>query len=334
MTERAAVLQAKIAAAPQAQRKVLQEELELLHHQMGPRDANGARVHCQAMWHEAQIETLDGDIKRFTLLHEGRATPADDLRLYTRRVAVKCLDEGWALSSGRAKFQVDAFGSYLANNMTMLDSLFARVSAWMTAPPKADEIAEDSAAHLAAVQKIADSITGMARVADGLDRAPAGDEAVVVPLLESYVADLRTINEIDEAISERARAKARPAAAATATAPAVAPTAPAATPTAGATGGLPASAPTATPEAAEPEPPPMTEDEKARVAAVAESARKLVGEGWDEITGAIVRYAGTVDAGFLVPARGRGHASSCAMSNVWRPSRRNSTRRRRCTRST
>ena len=46
----------------------------------------------------------------------------------------------------------------------------------------------------------------------------------------------------------------------------------------------------------------MTEDEKARVAAVAESARKLVGEGWDEITGAIVRYAGTVEAGFLLPA--------------------------------
>ena len=219
MTARAADLQAKIAAAPPAQRKVLQEELELLHHQMGPRDFNGAPVHCQAMWHEAQIETLGGDIKRFTLLHEGRATPADNLRLYTRRVAAKCLDEGWALSSGRAKFQVDAFGSYLANNLTMLDGLFARVSAWMTAPPKADEIAEDSAAHLAAVQKIADSITGMARVADGLDRSPAGAEAAVVPLLESYVADLRAINDIDEAISERARAKARPAATALATAP-------------------------------------------------------------------------------------------------------------------
>ena len=168
MTERAADLQAKITATPRAQRKVLQEELELLHHQMGPRDSSGARVHCQAMWHEAQIETLGGDIKRFTLLHEGRATPADDLRLYTRRVAVKCLDEGWALSSGRAKFQVDAFGSYLANNMTMLDGLFARVSAWMTAPAKADETAEDAAAHLAAINKIADSITGMAHVADGL----------------------------------------------------------------------------------------------------------------------------------------------------------------------
>ena len=91
-----------MAAAPEAQRKALQEELELVRHRMGPYDANGVRVRCQAMWHDAQIEALAADIKRLVLVHDSAPTPANDLRLSTRHVAAKCLEQGWAMPSGRA----------------------------------------------------------------------------------------------------------------------------------------------------------------------------------------------------------------------------------------
>ena len=144
----------------------------------------------------------------------------------------------------------------------------------------------------------------MGQVAAALDRGPPADEAAMAALLDGYVMSLRTIDEIDEAVRQRARGKPIP---------------------------VPAAAPA---EAAEPEPPPMTADEKARVAALSEVAGKLVGEGWDEIIAAISRYAGTVEAGFQVPRANRGAASSCTRSSRPPPWPRNSTPPRRSTRST
>jgi hypothetical protein len=272
LTDRAAALQALLDKTDSSlvDYSRLRAELELVRHQMGPYDAAGRRVHCQAMWHDAEIVSLENDVKRLSLVHDSAANPADDLRLAARRMAAACLLDGWRIPDGRIKFQVDAFGSYLANNPGTLDALFTRVQGWMTAAAKPDESKEDAAAHQAAVTKARQGIDAMGLTSvEALTKVPPGADEALVPLLADFMTGLRTVYEADESVRDRAAKK--PGAAATAT-------------------------------AAELEPPPMTDDETARLAAIRQGAAKLTGEGWAAVAQALGQYAGAVETGLQVPA--------------------------------
>ena len=142
LTHQAAALQEDIRRSrnPDARQRLLQR-LELVYHQMGPTDAAGDRIHCQAMWHDRTLERLEQEMKRMV----GRDLPLAEAhgtalvrhgRLAVRRMARACLTHGWRLYDGPEKYQVDAFGQYLANNMETLDRLIHRLSG-LTVPSEA-----------------------------------------------------------------------------------------------------------------------------------------------------------------------------------------------------
>jgi hypothetical protein len=256
------------------ERKRLAEELEKTKHQMGPFDAAGQRIKCQAMWHDAALETLDGEVKRMvarTSAPSAAPPMMADARLHVRRMAAACLTNGWRIYDGKVKYQVDVFGAYLANNLKTLDSLFESASAWIAREAKSDVSVEGGEAR-ADFEKAKQGIDQMGRAAEAMAEAAPDDEAAPVPLLGEFVQGLQAVREADLAVSERLRKKGKPA-----------------------TGQ--AEPAHATPV---PEPPPMTEQEKDRLARLKESTGRLKGEGWAPVVQSIERFATVVEAGFQV----------------------------------
>lgn len=265
------------------ERRRLTEELEKLHHQMGPFDAAGNRIHCQAMWHDAAIESLDAEIKQL----KGRSGsapgaagalpggPAVDLRLQTREMARACLVRGWGvLTPPRTRYQVDAFGEYLVNNGRLLNPLYDSVGAWSAKPAKLDAASEDRTFYQGAAEKVAQGVAKMGRAAEAMAAAPQEADAELIPPLADFLAGLRAVRETDQSVREYAAGRGKADAA-------------------------PAAEPAETFEA---EPPPMTDDEKQRLAHVRQAAANLQGEGWAPVVQDVQRFAAMVETGFQVTA--------------------------------
>ena len=265
---------------PQARQRLL-EELEEIRHQAGPTDVAGNRVHPKAMWHDQALERLEGDIKRLSGGGDtAGATAADSVlatirrgRLQVRRMARACLEHGWRLGPCDAKYQVDVFGQYLANNLPVLDRVFQRLSSLPRAAPAEGE----AEAGPSVPEGVSEGIAVMTEAADALaDATPARTVSVdPVPLLARFTEGLVQVRDAVEA----AGAKAAPA-----------PSGDAASGGDGAPAGGESDA----------EPPPITDAERERLAAVRAAAEGLDGDAWAPVRECLLKYATIIEAGFSV----------------------------------
>ena len=275
LTRQAASLQRKIRRERNpADRKELLEALELLYHQMGPTDAAGKRVRCQAMWHDQALEQLGGEMKRLS----GRKVPLAEARggtlvrlgrLAVRRMAQACLVHGWRIYAGPEKYQVNAFGQYLANNLPTLDGLLKRLSG-LSVPAGGAEAGQAEAEQAEAAPAIAKARAGLAKMieaADAMVDTPSDQpDGLIVPLgtfMEGLTAVREAVEGVRAAEAEAAE-EAQPAG--------------------------PASSP----------PPPMTEAEKQRIASLRQVAAALTEADWDAVADYVERFASMIEVGFTV----------------------------------
>lgn len=175
---------------------------------------------------------------------------------------------------------MDAFGQYLVNNTRVLDALFESLSAAQAREAKAVPEAGDRTAAKAALEKAREGIEQMGKAADSMTAAPS--DTALVPLLGQFVHGLVAAREAEAVLQadEQTKDKAKE----DETGP--------------------------EDETQEPvEPPPMTEQEKTRIAKVKAAAAGLVespvatgleGEDWTRISRYLERFAAAVEAGFTV----------------------------------
>ncbi len=265
-----------------AARRRLLGELEKVKHQMGPHDATGKRVKCQAMWHDTALASLETEIKRLSHRPSGsKPKPmVADARLHVRRMAAACLTHGWRMPSDTPKYQVDVFGQYLVNNARVLEALFESLSDAEAREAKADAQAGDRAAAKAALEQAKTGIEQMGQAAAKMTALPSSPAAALVPLLGQFVQGLAAARDAEMVLREDAQA------------------------------GDVAKADDATTQTETPEPveaPPMTEAEKARIAKVKAVAAALEGDDWTTVSRYLERFAAAVEAGFTV-ARARPQA--------------------------
>ncbi len=258
-------------------RSRIADDLERTLHQMGPFDADGNRVHPKAMWHDTTIEALSAEVKR--LENRPPSNPdlalAQEARLQTRRMASACLLAGWGfLTEGAFKYQVDAFGQYLANNLKVLDGLFDALGQWCGKKGRLEADSPARAAYETSLDRAREGVTKMREAADQVAALTGPDSQALAAAFGLYVEGLRAVREADLALAE-AEAAVPPPASEKAASPAPAAPAP-------------------------DEPPPMTEEEKQRIAQVRQSAAALKGEAWQEIRQRLERYADAVANGFAV----------------------------------
>ncbi len=267
-------------------RKRLLAQLEEIRHQLGPTDAAGKRVHCQAMWHDRVLEELDGEIKRLSGGDPAGSADARALvrhgRLQVRRMARACLAHGWRQWDGPGKYQVDAFGCYLVNNLRVLDGLLQRLLQVRLAPvPKgsertdgepADEEPTDEADEEGARLRrlVRTGVETMTRAADALTAAPSSDPASLVPPLATFVEGLEAVREAVEGLKA-----AKPAPADTGV-----------------------EAPGSEAEAGAP--PAMTRAEERRIEALRRTAASLTDPVWTDVGRHLERFAAMIEAGFSV----------------------------------
>ncbi|MEA3366702.1 MAG: hypothetical protein U9R68_01160 [Planctomycetota bacterium] len=269
LTREAASLQQDIrrAHSPEARKRLL-ERLELLHHQMGPTDAAGRPVHCQAMWHDRTLDRLGQEMKRLSGrevdLAEAQGGALVRLgRLHVRRMAQACLTHGWRIYTGPEKYQVGAFGQYLANNLPTLDGLLKRLSG-LSGPAAGGESAAKAASTL---EKARSGLAKMIEAADALAEAPAGRPEALIAPLSTFMEGLTAVREAADGVQaaepetpgDEAPAETEPA-----------------------------------------QPPPMTETEKQRIDALREAAAALDDPAWAGVTAHVQRFASMIEAGFTV----------------------------------
>jgi len=271
-------LQQKLKNARNAEdRSRIADDLERTLHQMGPFDADGNRVHPKAMWHDTAIEALSAEVKR--LESRPPTNPnlalAHEARLQTRRMASACLLAGWGfLAEDALKYQVDAFGQYLANNLKVLDSLFDELGQWCAKKRRLEADSPARAVYETSLDRAQEGVTKMREAADQVAALTGPDGEALAAAFGLYVEGLRAVRDADLALAQ-AEAAAPPPPSEEAASPASAAPAPG-------------------------EPPPMTEEEKQRIAQVRQSAAALEGEAWQEIRQRLQRYADAIANGFAV----------------------------------
>jgi hypothetical protein len=266
LTGQAASLEQAIRQTSDATaRKRLTEELEKVRQQMGPYDAAGKRNRCQAMWHDSAIEALETDCKRYTG-RPGGGPLGTQARLHIRRMAAACLTLGWRMPDSAVRYQVDAYGAYLVNNMAILDSLSDTLT---TAAAREATLGD---AGKAAVAKVRAAVTRMGELSDALTEAkPETGDALLTPLAEFTQA---LIQAREGELAVRTSVGSAPA-----------------------EGAAPA---TATPPEAEP--PPMTDAEKAALQKVRDTVAARKDGPWAPLAEDLGRLAGAVEAGFALPS--------------------------------
>jgi len=265
-----------------AERQRLTEEIERTKHELGPYDPSGTRVRCQASWHDATLEALDTEAKR--LAPRVRSTsPAPlglEAKLATRRMAAKCLERGWGWGSTLPKYQFDAFGQYLANNLPALDTVFDAVGATALKEEKsaAADPARKATADALAAARDAVALMGQAVntfvTTDGKD---AKGKQTMVASLGTFAEGLRSYCEAYTALQEPAGKAEKPDA-----------------PTPAAEGAKPA------------ETAAVSLEDKMRLAKVRAIAETLADEEWEPVRKPLEQFAAAAEQGLRVPqARAR-----------------------------
>ena len=195
-----------------AERQHLADDIETYKHELGPRDPTGAKVQFAAMWHNEAIEALDAEYKRLAGRAKGGpagsgTTLALEARANLRRMAAECLLRGWAWGGTLPKYQYDAYGQYLANNLGTLDALFDSVAAALAKEPTLPPAAPDRAAFLAALAQAKEGCAKMNQAAEtfaATEIKTARDRDTVLAALGTFHAGLDTVYEADGALRELA----------------------------------------------------------------------------------------------------------------------------------
>jgi len=337
LSQRAAELESALRRASGAEaRRQLRQRLELVLHQMGPTDAQGRRVHPQAMWHDRALERLEREMKPLA------TPPADPAsadgrtlvrlgRLQVRRMAAACLTLGWRLGDGGPqglsrrwavpKYGADAFGGYLVGNLPVLDRLMQRLAPLVAAsagapqgdaaeagagasgrPDGAGAAETSPAARRSGPETPAESSASASAPAPAGSAAPSpapGAGAAGTTVASRARAGVAKLAEAAEAVEEAARTAG------------VAPQPPKVAPALSmfqegleaireaVQGAGEAEAPSGRRAPAAP-PPPMTAEERARLDAVRAAAGDLEGPPWGEVAERLERFADLIEAGFAI----------------------------------
>ena len=197
------------------ERDRLSNDIETAKHMLGPRDAAGVRLQFAAMWHDAATESLDTEYKRLAGRVKGVAasSPATaaalEARANLRRMASACLLRGWTWGGTLPKFQFDAYGAYLANNMPTLDAMFDAVTSALAKEATLSPATPDREAFLAALAQAKDGCAKMSQAAETFAAPPeAGKPSrtreALVATLGAFHAGLETVYEADAVLRELA----------------------------------------------------------------------------------------------------------------------------------
>jgi len=192
-------------------RRDLINGLETAKHELGPKDSAGNRITCQAMWHDAALRDVETAIRRLGLRSrpKGGAAVALDARLAVRRMAAIGLARGWYYSDSNvpAKYQFDALGTYLYNNLPAIDQLFDEVAAHLARETAPVPEGPGRQAMLNALGKVKDGIGHMAKAVDDfgtIDTSTSSGRAKRMKTLPAFVDGLRTVYEAERALAELA----------------------------------------------------------------------------------------------------------------------------------
>jgi hypothetical protein len=195
-----------------AERQHLADDIETCKHELGPRDPSGAKVQFAAMWHDEAIEALDAEYKRMAGRAKGGpagsgTTLVLEARANLRRMAAACLRRGWTWYGTLPKYQYDAYGQYLANNLAALDAMFDSVAAALAKESTLPPAAPDRAAFLAALAQVKEGCARMNQAAETyttLEIKTSRDRDTVLAALGTFHAGLDTVYEADGALRELA----------------------------------------------------------------------------------------------------------------------------------
>ncbi|MBE3070070.1 MAG: hypothetical protein IMZ66_07520 [Planctomycetes bacterium] len=278
LTQRIAAGESKLRGEKDpAERKSLTDDIETARHELGPTDAAGKRLTCLAMWHDAALRDLDTDTRRVMTRAKpkGAAALALDGRIAVRRMASLGLAHGWADGSNLPKYQFDALGTYLYNNLPVLDRLFDEAATWLT---REDGLAAgpDAEAAVKALAAVKEGIAGMTAAVEGFEGADTSDaegRQARVKTLPAFANSLRTVYDglaVLRPLGEKGKAAAPDAA------------------------GPPAPAPAE--DAGSPE------QEKAALEHIGAVAKSLKGEGWETIQATLEKLTVVTGHGLKVSA--------------------------------
>jgi len=259
-------------------RQELADRIERYKHELGPYDEKGAALHPSAMWHATAIGSLKEEVQRL----EGRPKPtpagafAATLRIHTRRMAATCLERGWDWGGERPRFQFDAFGSYLANNLGAPDALGDALAVWIAK----EAILTSGPSGEAFKAALADARSGLERLGQTVEHfasAPSHRESerrALAADLGKFAQALDALGEAKSAL-EALEAKVPGGGAGAAGRESAAPEAPA----------------SAVSPPGEADGPQVTEDDKARLEKIRRLAAELEGPVWAKIRSDLERFA-------------------------------------------
>jgi hypothetical protein len=278
LTQRIAAAEARLRTEKEPDvRKRLTEDIETAKHELGPTDAAGNRIKCQVMWHDAALREVDADIKRLTLRAKpkGGAGLVHDARLAARRMASIGLSRGWSYGATMPKYQFDALGTYLVNNMPALDRLFDEAAAALAREDAPAVAGPQRDALLKALGDVKDGLARMTAAVEafnGADTSTSDGRAARAKTLPAFADALRTAYD---ALLVLRGLDARPK-----------------------TGDAPGADPEAAPAPAEsPEP---TAQELADLKNVNAVVASLTGEGWEPVKVSLAKFAAVTESGLSV----------------------------------
>jgi len=256
------------------ERRDLIDALETAKHELGPKDASGSRITCQAMWHDVALRDVDASIRRLGMRLRPKSTAAVALdgRLAVRRMAAIGLARGWYYSSSSVptKYQFDALGTYLYNNLPAIDRLFNAAAAHLAKKKASTSEGPHRQATLKALADIRDGIGRMAKAVEDfntIDASTSSGRQKRMSTLLAFVDGLRTVHEAQRSLDERAKgARETPA------------------------------------DTAPTEPPGLTEEHKAAIGKAVKLLATIQGRGWEAVRGKLQQFVAIAESGLKIPS--------------------------------
>ena len=189
------------------ERRDLINGLESAKHELGPKDSTGNRIKCQAMWHDVALRDLDAAIKRLGLRSrpKGAGAFALDARLAVRRMAATGLGRGWYYSRTPDKYQFDAIGTYLYNNLPSIDRLFDEVATHLVKENAPMPEGPHRDAMLKALSEVKDAIGSMTKAVEDfntIDISTSRGREKRMTTLPALVDGLRRVHEARQTLTE------------------------------------------------------------------------------------------------------------------------------------
>jgi hypothetical protein len=135
LTKHLASLAAKLRATrKQDEQAELREQIEWTKHRLGPVDATGRRIVCEAMWHDAALRDLEQTLARTAgAKATGAAAAPGRFRRALQQMAAVGLARGWADADGVDRYRFDFVGTSIATHLPELEGLLGGAAKHLTA---------------------------------------------------------------------------------------------------------------------------------------------------------------------------------------------------------